>query len=282
MAAQSQLQDLRAISSRLRGECGVPVERGDGLSAESWRALIVAAAGQRSVPVGARSYLQGWKTNARPVLVRCDDDHEYVVKGRQVGRALVADQVVGYLGGVIAAPVPPVVLVDVPAELIQAEPAMAHMSPGVGHGCRWMPGCIDSVHIANAGRPWNRPRFALLAILYGLARADDRQMIYAMDGSGLVHSVDHGHFLPDGPEWTIQALRAYPTAVPDRIIVQECQLRPEELEAAGAALSTVTDEALATAVAGPPDEWGVSLDERVELAYYLAKRRDELLTSLDR
>jgi hypothetical protein len=260
----------------------VPIARGDDLSAEAWRALIIAAADQRPTPVSAQTFLHGWNTNARPVLLHCEDGHEYVVKGRQVGRALVADQVVGYLGSLLTAPVPPVVLVDVPGELIQAEPAMAHMSPGVGHGCRWVPGCMDSVHITHAGRTWNRPRFALLAILYGLARADDRQMIYAMDGSGLVYSVDHGHFLPDGPGWTVQALGAYPSAVPDRIIVQECQLRPEELEVAGAALSILTDQALATAVARPPDEWRISLDERVGLAYYLAKRRDELLTSLGR
>lgn len=42
-------------------------------------------------------------------------------------------------------------------------------------------------------------------------------------------------------------------------------------------LAHVADSDLAQAVSALPDEWGITLDERMALAAYLARRRDDLL-----
>jgi hypothetical protein len=46
------------------------------------------------------------------------------------------------------------------------------------------------------------------------------------------------------------------------------------------ALEAVSDEAIAEAVAGPPDEWGLDAADRIALAGYLAARRVRLLETL--
>jgi len=40
------------------------------------------------------------------------------------------------------------------------------------------------------------------------------------------------------------------------------------------------DRYIANAVAAPPDEWGISLDERIEVAQYLSRRYSELVVAL--
>ena len=83
-------------------------------------------------------------------------------------------------------------LVNVPADLIAAEPEMAHFRAGLAHGTRWIPGCREARGLWHS-RGNNRERFAELALLYGLARASDHQLLYEAE-TGAIHSVDHGYF----------------------------------------------------------------------------------------
>jgi hypothetical protein len=41
----------------------------------------------------------------------------------------------------------------------------------------------------------------------------------------------------------------------------------------------IDEEVIAAAVAGPPDDWPFTLDERIETAAFLATRRDSLLVT---
>ena len=47
-------------------------------------------------------------------------------------------------------------------------------------------------------------RCALLAVMYGWFQAGDNQLLYRKTPPELVFSVDHGHFFPGGPEWTVE------------------------------------------------------------------------------
>lgn len=207
----------------------------------------------------------------------CGDGHEYVVKGRQVGRAIVNEQVIAQIGLALGAPVGQPALIDVPAELIAAEPAMQHMLPGVSHGTRYLRDCSDRLWIEHVNVAVNRARFALLAVLYGWGHAGDHQLIYANAAPHLVYSVDHGHFFPTGPDWTAPALDQAPSATLYQDIVSTCGLTSAELRAALAALDGVQESAIIRAVAAPPDEWGCTMDERVTMVAFFAKRRSELL-----
>lgn len=253
----------------------------DGHPSADW-ARLVSEASRSSPVVVARTFRRDWSSFSRPVLLACNDNREYVVKAPQANhsdpasllRSLVNDHVVADLGAHLQAPLPRSVLVEIPPELVAIEANMQHLLAGLGHGTELLLDCGDRANIAHITA--NRERYAALAVLYGWCQASDHQMIFENDPPHLVHSVDHGHFF-GGPNWTTATLAGAPTAEPDALIVSTAALTPDELRPAGHRLVAVTNVDLATAVALPPDEWGLLPDERVALARYLAERRDRLV-----
>jgi hypothetical protein len=243
-----------------------------------WSRLLRAAAKDRPLAIRAETFVQKFPTSSSPVRLICGDEEEYVVKSMHAGRMIVTEQVVGRLGETCGAPVGLPALIDVPAGLIDAEPEMAHMTPGLAHGSRWIPGCTHGGFDHMAA---NRSRFAELALLYGWTLASDHQFIYRNDAPHLVYSVDHGGFFAGSTGWTAESLRGAPAAAPDVQIVANVGLQDEDLHEAQDRLADVDDEGVAYAVAVPPDEWGMSEDERVALAQYLATRRDTLFGVAD-
>lgn len=252
-----------------------------------WRSLIEAAATEtQPEPVLADTYYRRWPSAARPVELGCADGNRYVVKGlrndAQQGRMIFTDQVAGRIGALMEAPVPQVTLVQVPAELIAANPdknkQMGHMEPGIAHGSLRIPDVAERInsfdHVDD-----NRERFASLAIFFGWLVAGDRQFIYKNQSPRLVYSHDHGHFLPGGPNWTVKNLQKHTaTAAAELSLVSQLNLTTKELAAACAPLNNVKSEQVASALAIPPD-WTITLDERVALAEFLDKRRAELIAT---
>lgn len=253
---------------------------------EGWLHLIQSAAPEFP-RVGALTYRGRWESDSKPVWLACDDGDDYVIKGRRADapaahyeRVLVNDNVIAQLGGVIDAPVGDVVLVDVPKDLIDLEPMMSHLMPGLSHGTRFLAGCGDRQGVVHCDVTENRRRFARLAVLYGWIHAQDRQVIYENAPPHLVHSLDHGHFFPGGPMWTSASLTGALAPSPDVFFVAGCSLSPDELQEPLNSLSGVSDEAIASVVAVPPDLWSITMDERVALAEYLGGRRDALVGAL--
>ena len=85
-----------------------------------------------------------------PALVEADDDGLYVVKLRGSGQGaltLVAEVLAGELARALELPVPEIVLVDVSAQLAQAEPdseirALVGASGGLNAGLDFLPGAL--------------------------------------------------------------------------------------------------------------------------------------------
>jgi hypothetical protein len=238
-----------------------------------WESLLANPAPQQPTVVVAQTFENRFHTASQPVLLACDDGNEYVVKSPHAGRMIVTDQIVGRIGSAAGAPVGKPAIVDVPAALIAAEPQMAHMTAGLAHGSQWIPSCTQGGvdHCAT-----NRGRFAQLALLYGWALGGDHQFIYENAEPRNVWSVDHGHFFAGSQSWTVATLQAAPPAIPDNVIVAGCSLTDDELDAARGEMTVPTDEQLAAAVAAPLDAWGITVNERVALAEYLAIRRDAI------
>ena len=162
-----------------------------------WRTLIVAAASSRPVPVGIATVLGPVRGASKGARVRCSDGRLYVVKGTQVGRALVADHVVGRLGTAMGAPVPEVGLVNVPAEFVEEETFTLRARgfvPGVGHGSVLARKFDDGWDVEHIDAPGNRERFALLAALYGLALEPVVDLVCWRHGNA------NPHALPDRRE----------------------------------------------------------------------------------
>jgi hypothetical protein len=248
---------------------------------DRWRESLSLAALQREIPIRAETFLRAWPSFSRPVAVVCSDGLEYVIKGPQIGRAVINDQVVARLGIAMNAPVGKAKLVEVPSELVDIEPQLSHIQPGVAHGSLFTPDCSDRSWIAYTDEPGNRLRFALLSILYGWAHANDHQLIYGNREPHLVLSVDHGHFFPNGPNWSETDLQNCPAAQPEHALVSGCNLTGDELSQAMSNLRSVTEEDIIQAVAAPPDEWGITIDERITMVEYFLKRQREILLSID-
>jgi hypothetical protein len=192
---------------------------------------------------------------------------------------LFNDQVVARLAQKLRAPVPPPAIVDLPQELIDIEPNIRHMPAGLCHGSTFLDAHSDRQGVGNATVPENRARFASLAILYGWAYATDHQQIYPNAPPFLVSSVDHGHFIGNGPNWTPDLLASRPPAGADQLIATQASLTADELRQAAAPLAEVLLEDVAAAIAAAPDEWGIPMEHRVALAKYLWKRRGDLLAA---
>lgn len=250
----------------------------NGKPGVDWGALIAASVQFRPRAVTAETYLGKFENSAsNPVKLRCADGRNYAVKGLQAGRMVFNDQVAARLGFMLGGPIPEVALIVVSPELIQLTPDMAHMRPGISHGS-----IVLEDHTAKAGfqhldQSENRARFACLAVFFGWMGGSDQQFIYQKQAPCLVSSVDHGHFFHGGPDWTNDSLKQSGRAVPDTALVRGCCFSDDELRQACKPLANVTPEQIATAVAVPPDEWGVQANERIALAEYLHRRQLELL-----
>jgi hypothetical protein len=243
------------------------------LTRDEWRLLIDAAKGERPAPIAMTTFLEKLPdTASRPIKVLAGDGRVYIVKGRQSGKMVVNEQIVAVLAEALNAPVPTVCLIDIPETLINAEPGMAHIVNGVSLAGRWVDGCTDRLGLEHVDLAENRDRFARLCLLYSWVGASDHQWIYEKAMPNRVYSVDHGHFFPNGPDWTSSHLMAAAFPVPDPQFLP-CAFRPEEFDEPIAALRSVGYDGIARAVARPPDDWAIIDDERIDLAVYLESRR---------
>ena len=261
-----------------------------------WPALIAAASKRRPAPLKAEHCFGAFKTNGwRPVKLRVEGGDEYAVKGLwrsgllthdglPPGRTMFNEHAAGRLGTLMRAPVPEVGLVDVPQQLIDRHTdVMQHLRAGFAHGSRFIDNCVVAQPKHQMHRPiegQNRPRFASLAIFFGWAGAiegapiNDAEFLYDQNSDD-VYGLDFGNFF-GGPNWKdLPALSS--KAAPNGWIVDGCKLTHEELANACEHLHAVTPEQIAEAVTAPPDEWGVTSNERVELARLLHVRQEELV-----
>lgn len=246
------------------------------ISADAWKTLIETA--PEGIVVRAHSYRTRFPDRSRPILLGCDDRHDYVVKSAtrpQLLRSICSDQIMGHIAAAIGAPVPEVRLVEIPQAIISATPEIADVPAGIAHGSRYMSNASKTRQgIKFVNVPENRPRFALLALMYGLAGvASDHQFFYE-DTTNIVWSFDHGHFFHGGPHWTIETLQAAPPVDFDLLLVEDCLLEVPELAAAAQSLVNLVDAAIASAVASPQEAWNIVMEERVAIAQHLRSRAD--------
>lgn len=246
---------------------------------EEWLKLIRSKYSARPTPVVMATFLEKIGSVSQPVKLIGQDGSIYLAKGRQNGRMIVNEQIVGMLGELINAPVGSPLFANVPPELIALEPQMSHMPEGVCHATSWIENCTDRQGITYTNVPGNKERFACLAVLYSWVQANDHQWIYKTTSPQLVYSVDHGHFFPGGPTWTTASLGgAGNPSVDNQFDV--CGLSPGDYDQVMQRLRDISASEIATAVARPPDDWTISEDERVEVAIYLEQRRATLVSVL--
>jgi hypothetical protein len=226
----------------------------------------------------ATTYIKSFQTFSRPVVLLCDDGRSYVIKGLQpsqrMGHGLTTEQVIGRLGQTLGAPVPPIALVMVPQDLIDLEPQMAHLSPGIAHGSLLMPNVSERAGIyppiTNQDRAW----YASLAVMYGWGHAGDHQLVYSLDAERRPYSVDHGHFLPGGPNWSAATLSPSIPAIPDQNFAQHVTL--DDLENPLQIARSLSEADLSGLLEFSLPHWGVPPHDLTALESFLRTRQGEL------
>ena len=255
---------------------------------EEWETVVDFATSLRPPPIEMVDFHRRIQSYSQPCIMNDAAGQEYVVKPllttQPMERALTVDQIVSRLGMMIGAPVGEPDLVFISDRMIEENKQLQIPSryfPGIAHASKLIPGCHDGLEMGQYQTGLNRPRYALLAVLYGLAYCDnDHQVIFQEPGS-LVYSVDHGNFFLGGPDWTIESLRETPAARVDPIILHTCGLSFPEYQPALQCLKHLNNKHIAYAVASPPASWEFTLKERGEVAYYIAKRRNDLIAMLN-
>jgi hypothetical protein len=255
------------------------VIRGVSSQQSEWLSLLETFAAQRDNPIRAIAFRKALRTKAEPVLVKCEDGKQYFVKGQQAGRQIVNDQIVARIGQTLGAPVGEPSIIDISRELIEVNPNLSHISSGTAHGTVFIPDCRDEWSLIATSEPSNRSRLILLALLYGWIFSNDRQFLFNKNPPRLIHSVDHGHFFPGGPDWSIEDLQKAPKASLDPYFA-DCNFTPTELAEAKVALVSIADETIIRAVSIPPEAWGLTIEERLALIGYLTRRKQELLEGI--
>ena len=249
------------------------------LAQSQWQQWLQTFAIQLDSPLQAKRFYRAFRTKAQPVLLGCEDGKDYIVKGRQAGRQIVNDQIVARLGLVLGAPVGDPVLVEIAPELIEIEPKLEYIAPGVAHGTRYIPNCFDQFTLIATSEPANRSRLIRLALLYGWTCAKDHQFLFNTTPPRLIHSVDHGHFFPNGPNWSSQDLNSAPPSILDPYFA-DCQFTSHEIAEGRRVLEQITLAEIVRAVAHPPDQWGITVSERVAMVRYLDRQKQNLLSTL--
>jgi hypothetical protein len=265
---------------------------------EEWRTLIIGAMAQRAAPIIANEYRRDpvRQSFAAPPLLACEDGAEYWVKSiskdsplgavrNDHASGMINDQILGRVARKLhLEAVPSVALIEIPDSLIAIERRLEKVAVNLAHGSlNAATSCTDRLDFDHGGycrQPINRSRVAGLAVFYGLAVAQDHQVIYRLSGDPLVFSVDHGHFFPHGPNWRPEHLDAVAGGAIDLKVVTDCGLTPRELAEPLRRLSEFTAEGIAECVAAPPDEWLFTEIDRIAVARFLWRRRDAILASV--
>jgi hypothetical protein len=254
-----------------------------------WKTSLISLLQSPRESLRAITYRRGWRTKAEPVLLECEDDQTYVVKGVQAGRQIVNDQVVARLGIALGAPVGTPRLIEVSAELIELDRRLEQFSPGLAHGTLWIPDCLDSVDLLGTGEAENRSRYALLSALFGWVINHDSQYLVNEQPPRLVHSVDHGHCFAGGPNWTIDSLQKsmeFDSELSLEFLLvsgfEVCCFKPIDFQKMQQNLNQVTELNIFSSVASVPEEWSITMEERLVLVEYLIVRQQRLMLILER
>jgi hypothetical protein len=242
-----------------------------------WDALIEEFDQALPQVTNAQTFVKKWGSFSSPVAVICDDGLIYVAKGRQIGKAIFNEFCVAKLGKKLGAPVPNSKLVNFSRELLSISSELSHMPEGVAHGLEYKDGYSDKVGGVQYQDGTNLHAYKTLAVLYGWVLCGDRQFIFNLQPPNEILSVDHGHFFPSGPNWTIENLRSAPSAVFEGDIMVNCKLADGDLIEVCKILKQLDQREIASAIGGCPAEWGITKEEKLAVARYLWDRRMQLL-----
>jgi len=194
-------------------------------------------------------------------------------------RVCLNEYVVASCGLAIGGPVCRVILVEIPDELAGNFDGVS-VTAGVASASIEVPGVHERRDLAFRGNDDNRRRHAGVVALYLWCFGNDPQWLYDPTQDHTTHSHDHGHYFPDGPNWSIGALVAAVAGLPG-IPFSTDDLDGAELRRLAEALRTVDDRLLRALLDRVPIGWPVDDQELAYLGWFLDARRASVADRLE-
>lgn len=249
--------------AKLRAELAVLVKRMESPGCPSIAVLL-----KQSTSGGSGSF-----------LVRADDGNRYWCKclgNLQSPRVPINEQLVGRLGRLLGAAVCDVSLIRIPEAVAGWEyrPG-AKLVPGIAHASRAVEPVVETRQLNHLTDDDNPRRLTTLKLLASLCCSGDPQWLCAVNEENRYYSHDHGHYFPNGPNWTVATLLAAPTQAPGwpTSIKSDTGAEQEFIDR----LRAVSVRDIAAVFGGLPSDWPITEQELVEMALYLDGRRARML-----
>ena len=215
----------------------------------------------------------------RYVIKAMNNNHEPQVPPLKI---VATELICARLGRMFGDPlVKPCAICDIPSDIaagVVYEGTAKHPTPGPAFGTLLIKGPAETKGPFNA-LPAARAA-AILVFQTWLRGEDCAVLIDADDGS--YWSVDHGWYLTGSQwNWNLAAMGAVTMPWAGGHITDPGYFANRELFAPTLdALASLTDEAVISALAAMPVEWGLSVDQRVDLAGLLLERRNGVEAAL--
>jgi hypothetical protein len=195
-----------------------------------------------------------------------------VLDNPQGGRVVVTDQIVGRVAQLIDAPVCEVGIARIPDELAGFEYAPGrHLRPGLAHASRHVEGVVEQRELCHRNDDDNQRRHVGALALYDWCWGSDDQWLYSQARDWMLYSHDHGHYLPNGPGWSIESLRAVVDA-PHGWLHPSDGLDPQTLIETAEKLESLTRAKILTVLLKIPPSWPVTDGELEALGWFLERR----------
>jgi hypothetical protein len=222
---------------------------------------------------------------SQPFQVRATNRRLYWLKpvdNPQGPRVPATEQIVARCGHLIKAPVCEVDLVRIPTELAGHRLSTGRqLTHGIAHGSADLATATFASGNAPAHRERNNnsTRHAYIFALHDWCWGADSQWLHDTIADMMVFSHDHGHFLPGGPGWTGQIVRAEVEndhslgAPPDG-------LNPTALKGAADAIEQVSRADLVGVLSTIPLSWPVTDADLETVGFFLERRRKPVAARL--
>lgn len=210
------------------------------------------------------------------------DGNRYWIKtlnnGQHSQRVPLNELVVGRCAQLAALPACRVQLVRIPDELAGWEfrPGM-RLEPGYASGSFEQSNVVEVRSLNNSARDSNAFRYVGVEALWDWCWGQDQQWLESVTEDTMVFDHDHGHYFPDGPNWTIPSLDAN-EATPHAVSLAGGSA--VEAGRIAAAFDAVSPDDIGRILAGVPHEWPVTDDELAHLGAFLIRRAPDAAARL--